>query len=410
MRNIFKIALRNILRYRRRSILTVSLITVGVIFVLVFISVSGSFKNMIIGEITDSMLGHIQIHKTGYVSSLENLPLTLMLDGETIGTIESILEKQKRIEAFSKRIKFGGMLSNFTETTSIRLNGIYPDKEFKVTPLLPARIIEGNKTLQRGGILIPELLSKGMKLKPGDPVVVISTNKDGSVNGAQFIVAGILRSVTGPGGRDGYIHFEDAVELLRMEKIEISEFALRLHDFSTLKESVNDIRTVIKKKKQLYSSLEVHTWDALSPFSNIAKMIDVMTLFIKIMLVAIVLISILNVMMMAVYERIREIGTIAAIGTLPGKILSMFMAEGIFMGLAGSVFGTVLGVIIVFIINKSQIQFSFGLQSGLILKADVNPYDLIVITIIVLIISLAASIQPAFKASRMEPIQALRHV
>ena len=73
---------------------------------------------------------------------------------------------------------------------------------------------------------------------------------------------------------------------------------------------------------------EVHTWEELSPFSNIAKMIDLMTLFIKIMLVAIVLVSIMNVMIMAVYERIREIGTIAAIGTPPGKILALFLAEG----------------------------------------------------------------------------------
>ena len=80
MRNLFKIAVRNLLRYKRRTMLTASLITVGVVFVLVFISVSGSFKNMMIGQITDSMLGHMQVHRKGYVASIENLPLTMNLN------------------------------------------------------------------------------------------------------------------------------------------------------------------------------------------------------------------------------------------------------------------------------------------------------------------------------------------
>ena len=88
--------------------------------------------------------------------------------------------------------------------------------------------------------------------------------------------------------------------------------------------------------KQGKPVFEVHTWEKLSPFYNIARMIDLMAFFIKLMLIAVVLVSIMNVMIMAVYERIREIGTIAAIGTLPGKILSMFVLEGFFLGAMGA--------------------------------------------------------------------------
>jgi putative ABC transport system permease protein len=86
-------------------------------------------------------------------------------------------------------------------------------------------------------------------------------------------------------------------------------------------------------------------------------MIDVMTFFIKLMLVAIVLISILNVMIMAVYERVREIGTIAAIGTQPRKILSLFLVEGFCQGLAGTVVGVALGWGIVWILSVAKISF-----------------------------------------------------
>ena len=150
--------------------------------------------------------------------------------------------------------------------------------------------------------------------------------------------------------------------------------------------------------------------DRLTPFYNIARMIDMMTFFIKLMLVAIVLISIMNVMIMAVYERIREIGTIAAIGTLPGKILSLFVMEGFCLGIVGVVMGNIAGLAIIFGLNLSRITFDFGQQKGLLLTANMSPADLLFLSGIVIIVSVIASLQPAFKASRMEPIKALRHV
>ncbi|MEK6673797.1 MAG: ABC transporter permease [Nitrospirota bacterium] len=412
MGNILKIAIRNLLRYKRRTLLTASLITIGVVFVLVFISVSGSFKIMMIGQITDSMMGHVQVHKKGYVASIENLPLNLNLKSGSVSRLDDILSRQSEIEAYSPRIKFGGMFSNFTETTNIRLNGIYPEKEFRTVPLLSSRIIEGRKTLERGEIVIPVLLAQGMKVKVGDAVVVVATNQDGSVNGRQFKVSGILESATGPGGRDGYLHIEDARELLRMDEMQISEIAVRLKNFNKLHQFSSKLEGLLSKdlNKEGKPVFEVHTWEKLSPFFTIARMIDIMTFFIKLMLIAIVLISIMNVMIMAVYERIREIGTIAAMGTLPGKILSMFIIEGFCLGIAGAIIGNTAGSIIIFILNIAKITFDFGQQKGLILQANINPSDLLFISVTVIIVSVIASLQPAFKASRMEPIKALRHV
>jgi len=412
MGNLFKIAIRNLLRYKRRTLLTASLITVGVVFVLAFVAVAGSFKNMMIGGITDSMLGHLQVHRKGYVASIETLPLNLNIKAGAIAKLEKILADQPEIEAFSPRVKFGGMFSNFTDTSSIRITAVYPEKEFKTVPLLPARVIEGSKELKPGGILIPELLARGMKVKTGDTAVIVATNANGSVNGKQFIVAGILESATGPGGRDGYIHMDDAKELLRMEEPEISEFAIRLKDFGKLHKFNDKLEGLLSQtlNQQNKPIFELHTWEKLSPFFNIARMIDMMTFFIKLMLIAIVLISIMNVMIMAVYERIREIGTIAAIGTPPGKILSMFVIEGFCMGVVGAVIGDIVGIALVNILNLFKISYDFGQQKGLLLLASVQPSDVLMISITVIIVSVIASLQPAFKASRMEPIQALRHV
>ncbi|MGQ9693980.1 MAG: ABC transporter permease [Thermodesulfobacteriota bacterium] len=413
MGNLFKIAVRNLFRYKRRTLLTVSLIAIGIIFVLGYISIAGSFKKMMIGQITDSMIGHLQVHRKGFLASIETLPLNMNLKPQAAKKLEGILNQQPEVEAYSPRIKFGGMFSNFVETSSIRLNGVYPEKEFKTIPLLISRIQNSNKTLQKGEIFIPELLARGMKVKVGDMVVVVATNKDGSVNGKQFKVAGILESATGPGGRDGYVHIEDAMEVLRMPEMEISEIAIRLKGFHMISSFTQKLEALLSGEvnKEGKPIFEVHSWEKLSPFYNIAQMIDIMTIFIQILLIAVVLISIMNVMIMAVYERIREIGTIAAIGTLPSKILSMFVIEGFCLGVIGVVIGNIIGSAIILLLHVSGwVTFDFGRQKGLVLSPTIDPMNMLIVSAIVIFVSVMASLQPALKASRMEPIKALRHV
>ncbi|MEJ2441179.1 MAG: ABC transporter permease [Gammaproteobacteria bacterium] len=414
MINILKIAAKNLLRYQRRTILTSLLITIGIVAVLLFISLSGSFRALMVGQITDAMLGHIQIHKKGYVASIDSLPLTLNMTPAMVKKATDYLDKDPDVAAWSPRLKFGAMFSNFKETTSIRLNGIDPQKEVATCPLLPGRLIQGNPKqplVAPGKIVIPELIAKGLKVKVGDSVVLVATNRDGSVNGNTFTVSGILEGVSGPGGRDGYMDINDARNLLRLQQPELSEIAIRLKPGVSLEKAY-------KKMRQHFSQItnaqgkpvfEVHTWEALSPFSNIAKMIDMLDTFIKVMLVAIVLISIMNVMLMAVYERIHEIGTIAAIGTTPARILMLFVSEGLLLGILGTVIGVIISVATIAIINAKTITFSFGRQDNLVLQPTISVTEILVISLIVVLVAVLASLQPAWKASRMNPITALRH-
>ena len=414
MFNVLKLAGKNLLRYKRRTLLTSILITLGVVAVLLFVSVSGSFKAMMVGQITDSMLGHLQVHKKGYLASIDNLPLNRNLSGKQLAKVQEILDGEPQVESYSIRIKLGAMFSNYTETTNIRLNAVLPEQELKTVPLLAGRILQGKKEglLDRGEILVPELIAKGMKVKVGDSVVLVATNKDGSVNGQPFVVRGILEGISGPGGRDGVIHLEDAKALLRINATEVSEIAIRLKGMEDLPSVFGRLKGALEpiRNQQDKPVFEVHTWEKLSPFYNIAKMIDLMTFFIKIMLVAIVLVSIMNVMIMAVYERINEIGTISAIGTVPGKIMGLFVAEGLLLGILGTALGTVLSLLSIAAMNASQISFDFGRQKGLLLAPTIGTAEVVTIGVIVIAISVLASLQPAYKAAKMDPITALRHV
>lgn len=416
MINILKIAARNLMRYRRRTFLTSLLITIGIVAVLLFIAVSGSFKSLIVGQITDSMLGHIQVHRKGYVASLDSLPLNRNMKPKMVARVKEALEGNEKVEAWSPRIKFGAMFSNFTETTNIRLNGIVPEKELLTVPLLSGRLLNNELSdeafVSKGQIVIPELLAKGMKVKKGDTVVLVATNEDGSVNGKTFVVRGIIESIMGPGGRDGYLHIDDARELLRIKSKAISEIVVRLRDISDLDAVNAEMKNSIgsHKNKMDKPVFEVHTWKKLAPFSKLAQMIDLFSLFVKIMLISIVLVSIMNVMIMAVYERIREIGTIAAIGTQPRKILALFVTEGFLMGVFGAIIGTVVSLVAVLVLNISKITYSFSRFDNLVLEPSLYACDIITVCIVVVVVAVLASLQPAWKASRMDPITALRHV
>lgn len=415
MLQVARIAYRNLLRYTRRTLLTSTLVTIGMVSVLVFVAVSGAFKALMVGQITDSMLGHIQVHRKGYVASIDNAPLNLNLKAKQVKRLTSILDKKDSIKSYSTRIKFSGMLSNFTSSSNIRLNGIDPEKELTTVPLLAQRVKGGQKqtaVLNRGDLWIPEVLAKGMKLDIGAQVVVVATNKEGSVNAFPFVVRGIVGTMTGPGGRDGYINIEDVYDLLRIEKGEANEIAIRLTNFEKLSQSFKVIKKELDRiitpiNKPVF---EIHTWEKLSPFSTIARIIDMLTIFVKVILIAIVLVSIMNVMLMAVYERIREIGTIAAIGTTPGRIRSLFLLEGLFLGVFGATLGSTISLLIIKFFQFRPISMAFGRQESLQISPFISFSEIMTTAIIVIVISGLASLQPAVKASRLEPVDALRHI
>ena len=477
MSDVLKIAARNLLRYKRRTLLTALLISVGLTAVLLFVAVAGSFKAMMVGQFTDAMVGHLQVHRRGYVGAMESLPVDRNMRPRMLVRLYQTLDDADAIEAWSPRVKFMAMFSNFASTTSVRLNGVYPERELATAPLVKNRVLAGGSAeplVKRGHIQVPELIANGMKTKVGDTIVLVATNKDGSVNGKTFVVQGILESISGPGGRDGYLHIEDARELLRIPEqaveanelvsrgyveplperpavalklkkgevktpkppsaseqakyleptrtlfndkgwgvpSESSEIAIRLRDPSQLEQVLAELETELAglKNRKGMSIFQLHPWQKFVPFSKIANMIDLMTLFVKIILISVVLISIMNVLIMAVYERIREIGTISAIGTRPSTVLALFLSEGFLIGLVGTALGTLISLAAVWALNAITITFSFGRQENLVLVPTISLADVLVTGLLTILVAVLASLQPAWKASRMDPIKALRHV
>lgn len=412
MKSIIKIALRNLSRFKRRTYLTVGIIVFGVMIVILFSGIGGSFKANMIGTVTRSLLGDLQIHARGYLEAIDNLPLYLTINQQGMERIKKLLENRK-VAAYSPRIKFPGMVSSYIQTTSIRLMGIDPDRENGTCPDLIKRVQRKSNDhvlLNPGEIIMPESLLNGLSLKLGDEVVIVANNKDGSVNGITLKVGGVAESVMGPSGRDGYVHLTDAKTLLRMEEEEYSEIAVRVSDLSRVDGIAREFKSLLAKVKsgEGKPAFEVHTWEELSPISSIIRILNLLLIVVKVILIAIVLFSILNVMIMSVYERVSEIGTISAIGTRPRKILSMFLAEGMALGFISSIAGSITGILLLGLLKAARFSYVFGRQP-LVLDPVISMKEVLVVAVLVTIISGLASLEPAVKASKLEPVDALRH-
>lgn len=410
MRNVIIIALRNLFRNKRRTLLTSSLIAFGVILVVVFGGLALSFKSQMVGVLTNTAMGDLQIHRKGYVESIDNLPLNLVLSGAELAKVENMLKDMPEVTAYSPRIKLGAMISNYAQTSNIRLSAVYPEMENRTVPDFVKRIKgevpDPDKFLKPGEILVPENLMKGLSLKTGDEIVLVATNKEGSVNAVTVRIAAVTENVFGPSGKDGYIHIQDAQTLLRMDHPEIVEIAIHLERFDKL----NSVFSQLKKQSgEAQAPFEVHTWEQLSPFASIARIVDLLVLVVKFILISIVLVSILNIMTMSVYERISEIGTIAAIGTPPRRILFLFLVEGFAMGLLSTIAGILIGLGTLWIMNLTKIEFTFG-QMNVSLAPSIPAEEIVWVAVIVMLVSLFAGFQPAYKASKMEPVDALGHV
>jgi len=167
------------------------------------------------------------------------------------------------------------------------------------------------------------------------------------------------------------VHIDDAMSLLRMDEPEISEIAVRLRSVDRLASAASHIGASLDQSQSAGAlrPFEVHTWEALSPFYNVVVLMDVLVISAMVGLVAIVLISVMNVMLMSVYERVKEIGTIAAMGTMPGTILSMFVLEGLALGALGILIGNAVATAAILQMgalapDNSRMSFVYDDDSG----------------------------------------------
>ena len=352
--------------------------------------------------------GHIQIFEKGWN---ENQSIEYAFYPEE--AVIEVLNKESRIKAWSPRVSAGALLASGDSTTAALIQGVDYISEPEVT-ILHSKIREGEYlTGMPGEAVIGSTLAKRAGISTGDEFSFISQGFDGSIAAAKLTVRGIFTS--GNPELDGYlclINIDQADRIFSMMGY-VNTFALNLKNTEQAPEVKDSIAGKLKNEK-----IDVFAWDRLMPeLIQFIIMDNVSGWICNIILYMIIAFGILNTMQMSVFERIRELGIMLAVGTRPGEIRGMIQLESSFISIMGIILGCIIGSALSFYFQYNPLNYSdyakemevWGV-STVIFPARLTGANLFITAIITFASAQFFTLFPALHASKMDPVRAIRHL
>lgn len=401
---LLKIAWRNIWRNKVRSLVIITALALGLwagIFVSAF--VNGMMKQKI-DTVIEYEMSHFQFHQKGFRDDF--LAKQYMEDGYEI---RKELLKEPLVKEVAARTVSMMMIGSAKGTGGVKVTGISPDEEKTVTRL-NARVTEGKyfEGVKHNPILISREIAKKYKIGVKSKVVLTFQDVSGEITGAAFRVCGVYET-----GNKMY----DAMNIFvkRGDIQQLSGIGKGVHELAVLLKEHEPADAMAKKYQKKYATLEVLSWMDLS--IGMRYMIDVMGVY-TVMIVGIILLallfSIVNTMLMAVLERVRELGMLMAIGMNRQKVFGMIMLETIFLSVIGGPVGLLLawGSISYFGhagINLGNAAYGDLGFSNLIFPV-LDSIEYLKVTGMVLTMALLAALYPARKALQLKPLEAIRKI
>ena len=401
---ILKIAFRNIFRQKRRTILTALAMIVGFTLSSVFIGWSDGAYGNIIAMFTRNRIGHIQVHREGYLNkpSLYKTISDYSAVGEAIQTIAGV-------EAWTPRVFGAGLGSVDEKSTTVQIMGVDVARETETTRF-DKKVIDGRVMGDTPShhIVIGKGLAKTLSATLGSEMVLFSQAADGSIANDVYTIVGILES--GDDATDRvtcYLNLEDAQELLVLQG--------RIHEIVLTVSKINQVPTITKAIKAHLndSTLDVAPWQEVAKSFYRAMQADKQGDAIgRIVIMLIVAIGVLNSVLMSVLERTREYGVLKAVGTKPTQIFRLVICEVAIIALASICVGALLGVLANYLLSIYGItlpeEFTYGGIKFETMYAEVNARSLIIPAITVLLSAIVVGLFPAIKAARIMPAKAMR--
>jgi putative ABC transport system permease protein len=255
-------------------------------------------------------------------------------------------------------------------------------------------------------VLLGEGLATGLAAKPGDTVVLLATKKNGSPSAAEVTVAGIF--ATSSKDYDDYALRVPVAVARRLLQVDgATSWVALLGDTGDTQAAVRNLRNILPAK-----DFEVVPWTDLADFYNktvvlFSKQIGV----VKFIIGLIIVLTIMNTQTMNVLERTTEIGTSLAIGLRRNLVMRAFLIEGAIIGVLGGIVGVVLGDVLALIVSAIGIPMPPppGMAHGYIGKILVTADLLVDSLVLAVVTTVLASVIPAWKASRMNIVDALRY-
>lgn len=403
---LLRIAIRNVWRNRRRSLITFSALFLG-------LGILVSVRSFLIGlqatlreEVVLSQTGALQVHRVGFLSSVSvSLELDLPADDAFLAKITAV----SGVKAASPRISFPGM-ANANDTTAFAVfTGIDPRHEFEVCPRR-AELISAGTTLARtdpASTILSHDLARSIGVTIGERTTLLTNDRDGVLNAIDLNYVGMYGQahMQLPEKKFGLVPLAMAQEVLRIgpRATEIVISIDRLDDAEKIKPLV---------QTALGPAYEVTSWRDVAAFVEDA--VALQTIVLNVMagiFLLVALLGIANTMFMSVSERIREIGTMMAIGVRRWQILTLFLLEAMLIGLSGGLMGAAVGSCWVLYFGSKGMLLRAGIfDKPLHVYPTIAPGYVLSVVALAALGAVLAALLPSLQASRLRPLEALDSV
>lgn len=402
MRQIIKLAFRDLERNLRRSILSALALGIGLGLLLLMAAV-------VQGEIRGSMdssiklqSGHIQLSAKSYNQDKTSLNWEDLIENPDV--LAAKIASLSPVEVATPRLFGSGMVSAGNESLGVSIIGIDPSSEANAP--YKDGVVSGDFITadDREGILIGQPLAEKLGLKVGETINLLVNTSNGDTDEQPFVVRGIYTTHT-PG-------YDQSTVFLPLAKAQaITQADNHASIIFVLLKNRDQTNSVVDALKT--SQYQVKTWSQMNEMLVQTEQFSQAYMFLLYLIVlAITGTVIINTLIMSVFEQTREIGILSAVGMRSRQIMGMFFAESSILAVGGIVIGLVLGGILVAYATIVGFYIgNFGV-TGILLGDTIHAYltvqDTVVLTIITFITALLAALYPALMASHMEPVTALR--
>lgn len=397
------LALRNLRRNTKRTLVAVATVACGIVAFLL----AGGFINWIFHDMREatihSQLGHFQIVRPGYFEKGIADPYSFLLPANS-GELTQ-LEKTSGVTSITPRLAFSGLASFGDVTVVFSGEGIDPVRERPISSRITIKEGRDLESIDEASAILGEGLAKSLGVKPGDLIVLLGTAANGSANAIEVTVAGTFFTI--------YKDYDDTALRLpvplarKLMRVDGATSWVALLEKTELTSPIISAVTPTLPAAQF----QLVPWTDLADFYNktvvlFSKQVDV----VKIIIGLIIILTISNTQTMSVLERTAEIGTSLAIGLRSSEILGLFLLEGALIGIVGGILGVVLGYGLAEAISAVGIPMPPppGMARGYTGQILISSSLALDALVLALLTTLLASVMPAWKASRMNIVDALR--
>lgn len=401
---LLAVSWRNIWRNKKRSIIILMSIAIGLVGGMLTIGFSNEMVSSMIKNGIETKYSHVQIHHLE-LSKDYDVNLTIPNGHE----IYESLKKRPDIRAVSHRVVSPVMISSATGSYGLMVYGVIPDEEKKTTKISQS-IVEGNylRDDQKNSIIISKKMAEQLKVKLGSKVRLTLQNKNHDLTAGSFRVKGLFKTSDGTYDINAvFVNQKDLSDLIELN----DEF----HEMTMMTLNDDHADSLTADLKREFPGIKIESWRQVAPELDLMKSMTKNTLYIVLGIIMLALMfGITNTMLMSVLDRTRELGVLMAIGMNRSKVFGMIVVETIFLSMTGGLLGSALTWLLLSLLGYTGIDLSLwseGLSafgSSTVLYPHVQPDSYITLSLMMITTSIVAAIYPALKAIRLNPATAIR--